>query len=112
MFANVLSHPSRAEAPCPEWEDIASHESEPARVILADSIERNIRNRTGGRVRRLRIEVADGRIVVRGSAASYHVKQLALQAVLDTAKPAGAWPVRLEIHVRSGARQPARARSA
>jgi CheY-like chemotaxis protein len=42
-----------------------------------------ITQRTGGRVRNLRVETVDGRVIVRGRSESHHVKQLALAAVLD-----------------------------
>lgn len=50
---------------------------------LAQSIERQIVQRTWGRIHRLQVEVIDDRVVVRGCTQSYHSKQLALEGVLD-----------------------------
>jgi hypothetical protein len=47
---------------------------------VAGVIARSIRRRTDGRVRDVRVEVADGVVTVRGSAPSYYLKQLALEA--------------------------------
>jgi CheY-like chemotaxis protein len=46
-------------------------------------LECAIARRTDGRVRNLRVEMSDGRIMVRGGCESHHVKQLALAAVLE-----------------------------
>jgi DNA-binding response OmpR family regulator len=46
-------------------------------------LERCIDGRTGGRVHNLRVESMDGRVIVHGCCSSYHVRQLALAAVLD-----------------------------
>lgn len=43
-----------------------------------------IARRTGGRVHRLRVETIDGRVIVHGCSGSYHVRQLALAAVLES----------------------------
>ena len=50
---------------------------------LAWSLERMIRERTAGRVRQLSVATDSGKVNVRGLSPSYHVKQLAIQAVLD-----------------------------
>lgn len=59
--------------------------------ILVENVLRRIENRTGRRVQNLTVEVCSGWIVLRGRAASYHVKQLAQQGAQE-ALPA----VRLE----------------
>jgi len=46
-------------------------------------LERWIDGRTGGRVRNLRVESIDGRVIVHGCSGTYHVRQLALAAVLE-----------------------------
>jgi hypothetical protein len=46
-------------------------------------VERHIHLRTGRRVRNLLVELEAGRIVLRGTADSYYVKQLAQHGVLD-----------------------------
>jgi hypothetical protein len=50
---------------------------------LEASVERRIQERTWGRVRQLRVEAGQDRLVVRGCTPSYYVKQLAVQAVLE-----------------------------
>ncbi|HEV3084563.1 MAG TPA: hypothetical protein VGY66_32670 [Gemmataceae bacterium] len=50
---------------------------------LQDELESQVRSRTGRRVRNLAIELCPERVVLRGSASSYHVKQLAQQGVRD-----------------------------
>jgi CheY-like chemotaxis protein len=46
-------------------------------------LECSITRRTGGRIRNLRVETVDGRIIVRGRTDSHHVRQLALAAVRE-----------------------------
>ena len=56
------------------------------RFTLAEQngrLECSIARRTGGRVRDLRVETVDGRVIVHGRSDSHHVKQLALAAVLE-----------------------------
>jgi len=48
-------------------------------------LECAIVRRTGGRVRDLRVDVREGRVIVSGCTESCHVKQLALAAVLEAA---------------------------
>jgi len=50
---------------------------------LQDELESQVRSRTGRRVRNLAIELRPERVVLRGFASSYHVKQLAQQGVRD-----------------------------
>jgi hypothetical protein len=50
---------------------------------LCRELEHLIQERTGRRVRNLTLEVHPGRVVLRGTAASYYVKQLAQHAVRD-----------------------------
>ena len=61
----------------------ASEPMRDGRADLEQVIERRIACRTGGRVRGLRVEAADGRVVVRGHAPSYYLVQLALAAVRE-----------------------------
>jgi len=70
-----------------------------ARVDLVEALERQIRRRTQGRLDRLRIEQAVGRIIVRGRASSHHVKQLALLAIGEVIDPRA---VDLDIQVGAG----------
>ncbi len=56
------------------------------RFTLAEQsgrLEYSIARRTGDRIRELRVEIVDGRVIVRGRSDSHHVKQLALAAVLE-----------------------------
>jgi hypothetical protein len=55
-----------------------------APAALQQHIERQIAQRTWGRVHQLRVVVADGRVSVHGYTARYYDKQLAIQAVLET----------------------------
>jgi len=47
------------------------------------AIERHIHDRTGRRVRNLAVELFGESVVLRGRAATYHVKQLAQHGVKD-----------------------------
>jgi len=66
---------------------------------LARAIERQIVQRTWGRVRALEVEVTDNRVIIRGRAPSYYLEQLALQGVLDVIEAAGAMRIELNIQV-------------
>jgi hypothetical protein len=50
---------------------------------LQKQIERHILTRTSRRVRHLAVELCPERIVLRGQASTYHVKQLAQQGVRE-----------------------------
>lgn len=58
-----------------------------------------IATRTHGRLRDLRIESEDGRVVIRGRCGSYHVVQLALAAAETTARQLQSPVPRLTVHV-------------
>jgi hypothetical protein len=62
-------------------------------------IERRIMERTWRRIHPLRVEVQDGRVVVAGQTLSYHAKQLAIHAVLEVFREAGAAPV-IDVRIR------------
>ncbi len=62
------------------------------------SLERRILAKTSGRVRRLHVEMVSGRVVVRGLCPTYHVKQLAIQALLELS-PQALLPCAIEIEV-------------
>jgi hypothetical protein len=59
----------------------ADHHVPPSRAELERAVERQIVQRTWGRVWQLRVQAAEDRLVVRGHATSHHVRQLALLAV-------------------------------
>jgi hypothetical protein len=71
---------------CPRFEqadlsrrtDMVVHSSQ-----LRQDLESHVRARTGRRLRNLDIQLFPERIILRGQAASFHVKQLAQQGVLD-----------------------------
>ena len=50
---------------------------------LEERIQREITHATWGRVRRLRVEAANGSLMVEGLTTSYYIKQLAIKAVMD-----------------------------
>lgn len=50
---------------------------------LTETIERNIVQRTWGRIHQLSVQLCDDRILVRGRTPSYYVKQLAIQGALE-----------------------------
>lgn len=52
---------------------------------LLGTIEAQIRNRTFGRLRGLRVELTDEALVLRGIAPTHYTKQLALDGALDLA---------------------------
>ncbi|MBI3468942.1 MAG: hypothetical protein HY000_38550 [Planctomycetes bacterium] len=66
---------------------------------LEQSIERQVIQRTWGRIHRLQVKVSEDRVVVHGCTSCYYVKQLALEGVLDAVGPAGAARVELDIEV-------------
>ena len=55
-----------------------------AQTDLRQTIEANIVRNTWGRIHRLEVEATADLVVVRGCAPSYYVKQLAIQAVLES----------------------------
>lgn len=68
---------------------------------IQDALEREIVRRTWGQVHRLRVDVIDDCVVITGFARSYHAKQLALHAVLDTLEATDSNP-RFELAVDVG----------
>jgi hypothetical protein len=64
-------------------------------------IERQIVQRTWGRVKAVKVEVADNRVIVRGRAPSYYLEQLALRGVLEVIQCTGAMRIELNIQVGS-----------
>jgi hypothetical protein len=52
---------------------------------LIQKIEQQVRRRTGGMVRNLKVEVLGSEVVLTGHAVSYYAKQLATHAVLALA---------------------------
>ena len=52
-------------------------------IPLIGRIERIVQVRTGGRVSELFVQVQGGEVILTGRAATFHIKQLATQAVLE-----------------------------
>lgn len=73
------------------------------RTEFGREVERHIEMRTSGRVRQVRVETGEDRIVVRGTAPSYYLKQLVMQAVLESMPESKCLPVRLDMEVASPA---------
>jgi hypothetical protein len=71
-------------------------DSAPAFVNLRDIIERGIGERTHGRVRGLRVETTADRLIIRGCVNSCHIKQLALDAVIEVSD---SFAIELDIRV-------------
>jgi len=68
----------------------------------AGCLECSIARRTGGRVQDLRVEIVDGRVIVRGRSDSHHVKQLALAAVLEAFEASESQSERVELAIEVG----------
>jgi hypothetical protein len=66
---------------------------------LAGHLETWIEQRTGGRIRDVRVEIVGRRVIVHGHAGSYYVRQLALAAVLDALRMEWIDQVDLDVHV-------------
>ena len=67
--------------------------------VLEQVIERRIMESTWRRIHPLRVEVKGGRVVVTGQTLWYHAKQLAIHAVLEVFRQAGATPV-LDVRIQ------------
>ena len=52
-------------------------------MTLTEQVETRVRQSTHRRIRNLRVEEVQGRVVVRGEVPSHHTKQLALQGALE-----------------------------
>jgi len=64
-----------------------------------ESIKRRIAQRTGGRIRLLRVETIGNRVVICGSAPSYYIKQLALRGACDVLGSEAANQIELNVEV-------------
>jgi DNA-binding response OmpR family regulator len=62
-------------------------------------LEGSIARRTGDRVRDLRVETVDGRVIVRGRSDSHDVRQLALAAVLEAFEASQSQAERVELDI-------------
>src|SRR5262245_1402218 len=66
---------------------------------LAQAIKHRIVQRTGARIQSLAVEVSGDRVVIRGRAASFHLKQLALQGAVDVIGSGGTTRIELDVQV-------------
>lgn len=62
-------------------------------------LERLIARQTSGRIHNLRVETIDGRVIVHGHCGSYHVRQLALAAVLESFETSESQPREVELDI-------------
>ena len=68
----------------------------------AGRLECSIARRTGDRLRDLRVETIDGRVIVRGRSDSHHVKQEALAVVLEAFEATVSQSERVEFEIEVG----------
>lgn len=68
-------------------------------TVLANRIERQIALGTWGRIHNLRVEVTEGRVIVRGRTPSHYIKQLVLHAVYEILGTSGSIEVEFDIQV-------------
>lgn len=68
----------------------------------AGRLERSIARRTGDRLRDLRVETMDGRVIVRGRSDSHHVKQVAMAVVLEAFEATVSQSERVEFDIEVG----------
>ncbi len=52
---------------------------------VAERVEQEVRNRTNGRVRGLRVQIQDGHVIITGRTSTYYAKQLVTHAALSAA---------------------------
>jgi hypothetical protein len=99
------ARPSRARAgaaQCVEPHGEKRRRGESGEAVIKEleqAIKRRIEHRTGGRIQMLEVEVVGDRVIVRGRASCYYLKQLALRGVLDVIDVAGAMRIELNVNV-------------
>jgi hypothetical protein len=62
---------------------IATQETLPRLADLEQAIQLRIVERTCGRIQGLEVEASGDRVFIRGRAASFHLKQLAIQGIME-----------------------------
>ncbi len=77
----------------------AISEDTKARQNLASLLEKQIQEKTFGRIRPLEVELGGDKITVHGRCASFHIKQLAIQALLDLVPQAAPLHFAVDIQV-------------
>src|SRR5262245_37713201 len=107
--SRVAPHPRHRPRASPRGSEgammkAAQESGQPKPSKLDQDIKERIAQVTGGRIHDLEVELTDDRLVIRGICASYYVKQLALQAVLDVVGDPAA--INLEFNVEVEAHPP------
>jgi len=82
---------------------IAKQEKLPRLTDLEQAIKHGFVQRTLGRIRVLEVEVADNLLVIRGCAASFHLKQLAIQGALDVVATGCSSPIAIDVRIAANA---------
>ncbi|HEV3145749.1 MAG TPA: hypothetical protein VGZ47_17810 [Gemmataceae bacterium] len=85
---------------------MSAEEQHPKPAQLDLAIKDRITQATGGRIHALVVELVQERVIIRGTALTYHVKQLALEAVLDVVGPVDMGRVEFNIQVPARASRP------
>lgn len=78
---------------------IAEQTTLPRLADLEQTIKHRIAERTGGRIQTLEVEVIDNCVVVRGWAASFHLKQLAIRGVFDVIDTEGTAGIEIDVQI-------------
>src|SRR5262249_38849492 len=78
---------------------VAKEEAGQGPAELANAILRQIVQRAGARIQSLAVEVSGDRVVIRGRAASFHLKQLALQGAVDVLGRGSTTQIELDVQV-------------
>ena len=76
-----------------------NQEKAPGNADLEKAVRNRLAHRSIHRIRALEVEMTSDRIAIRGQVSSYHLKQLAIQAVLDETR-SSATTQQVEIHVQ------------
>lgn len=69
---------------------------------LACTLEKKIQQKTWGRIHSLRVDASEDQVNIRARTSSYYLKQLAIQAILETVSGAVTEPVRLAVDIEVG----------
>jgi hypothetical protein len=56
---------------------------------IEELVEREVRQRTSGRIRGLQVRVVNGQVVITGRTSTYYAKQLVTHAALEAAEELG-----------------------
>jgi hypothetical protein len=97
LLRNIAMDSNNNQSPRPC--DSAAHREQDGMLRSAEceeTIKNRIVERTGGRIRLLRVEVIGNRVVIGGSAPSFYLKQLALRGARDVL---GSAANRIELNV-------------